>query len=450
MNPIIVWFQQDLRLADNPALKAAAATGAPLICLFVLDDGAAGDWKWGGASRWWLHHSLTALGKSLKGNLVLRRGDAAAVIPALMHETGADRVFWNRCYEPFAVARDTALKTGLRAESFSGMLLHEPWEIKTGAGTPFRVFTPFWKAMRDRPVEKPCPAPKALKFGSAASERLEDWKLLPVKPDWAKKFDWTPGEKSAQGALYDFLDDIDDYGHARDLPDRDGTSRLSPHLHWGEISPRQLWHAVRARSHSQGSETFLKELGWREFCAQLLFHNPDLPSRPLDRRFAKFRWRTSETDFRAWTTGQTGIPIVDAGMRQLWQTGWMHNRVRMIVASLLIKHLGIDWQRGEEWFWDTLVDADLASNSANWQWVAGCGADAAPFFRIFNPVLQGEKFDPQGVYVRRFIPELKNCPDKYIHKPWDAPQPPKNYPAPIVDLAAGRDRALSAFRALKG
>jgi len=304
--------------------------------------------------------------------------------------------------------------------------------------------------MRDRPVEKPCPAPKALKFGSAASERLEDWKLLPVKPDWAKKFDWTPGEKSAQGALYDFLDDIDDYGHARDLPDRDGTSRLSPHLHWGEISPRQVWHAVRARSHSQGSETFLKELGWREFCAQLLFHNPDLPSRPLDRRFAKFRWRTSETDFRAWTTGQTGIPIVDAGMRQLWQTGWMHNRVRMIVASLLIKHLGIHWQRGEEWFWDTLVDADLASNSANWQWVAGCGADAAPFFRIFNPVLQGEKFDPQGVYVRRFIPELKNCPDKYIHKPWDAPQPPKNYPAPIVDLAAGRDRALSAFRALKG
>ncbi len=451
MNPIIVWFRQDLRLADNPAFTHAAKSGRPVICLFVLDDGAAGEWKWGGASRWWLHHSLTALNKSLKGHLVLRKGGAAQTIKALMRETGADQLVWNRCYEPFAVARDTGLKTalGAAAQSFNGALLHEPWEIKTGAGTPFRVFTPFWNAMLKRPVEKPKPVPRAPHFAIAPSDSLADWKLLPVKPNWAHGFDWTPGEKPAQDALYDFLDQVDDYGRSRDLPDRDGTSRLSAHLHWGEISPRQAWHAVRARHHSEGSETFLKELGWREFCAQLLFHNPDLPSQPLDRRFAKFPWRKNEKDFQAWTKGRTGIPIVDAGMRQLWQTGWMHNRVRMIVASLLIKHLGIHWRQGEEWFWDTLVDADLASNSANWQWVAGCGADAAPFFRIFNPVLQGEKFDPQGVYVRRFVPELENCPDKYIHKPWAAPVSPENYPEPIVDLAAGRDRALGIFRALK-
>ena len=449
MNPVIVWFRQDLRLADNPALQAAAATGAPLVCLYVLDD--QGDWKMGGASRWWLHHSLTALDASLKGHLVLRRGNTAAVLKSLMRETGADRIFWNRCYEPFAVARDTALKSELGdgAQSFNGALLHEPWALKTKGGTPFRVFTPFWKAMRQMEVDAPQPAPRNPRFHAVKSETLDDWKLLPVKPDWSKGFDWTPGEKPAQAALYGFLDDIHDYGRARDVPELDGTSRLSPHLHWGEISPRQIWQAVRTHGHSTGHETFLKELGWREFCAQLLFHNPDLPTRPLDGRFASFPWRKGEREFRAWTRGQTGIPIVDAGMRQLWQTGWMHNRVRMIVASLLIKHLGIHWRRGEEWFWDTLVDADLASNSANWQWVAGCGADAAPFFRIFNPVLQGKKFDPDGRYVRRFVPELESLPDRYIHSPWEAPEPPGNYPAPIVDLAEGRTRALSAFKALK-
>jgi deoxyribodipyrimidine photo-lyase len=451
MNSVIIWFRQDLRLADNPALRAAAATGAPLLCLYILDDEAAGDWKMGGASRWWLHHSLTALDASLKGHLVLRRGDAAAVIKSVMRESGADRILWNRCYEPFAVARDKAIKSALgdAAQSFNGALLHEPWELKTKGGTPFRVFTPFWTAMRQRDVAPAQPAPRNLKFHAAKSDKLKDWKLLPHKPDWSKGFDWTPGEKPAQAALYDFLDDIKDYTRARDLPDRDGTSRLSPHLHWGEISPRQIWHAVRTHGHSAGSETYLKELGWREFCAQLLFHNPALPTKPLDQRFTQFPWRKSAKDFRAWTQGQTGIPIVDAGMRQLWQTGWMHNRVRMIVASLLIKNLGIHWRDGEEWFWDTLVDADLASNSANWQWVAGCGADAAPFFRIFNPVLQGKKFDPEGVYVRRFVPELAGLSDKHIHSPWEAPQPPKNYPAPIVDLAGGRDRALSAFKGLK-
>jgi len=454
MKPVIVWFRQDLRLADNPALHAAVALAAPVVPVFVLDDESAGDWAWGGASRWWLHHSLAALDKSLKGHLVLRRGNAASIIKTLVKESGADTVLWNRCYEPFAVERDKALKSDLAkqsvtVESFNGALLHEPWEIKTGGGTPFRVFTPFWKAMRERDPGKARPAPRDLKFYRTKSDGLKDWKLLPTKPDWAKGFDWTPGEKAAHDALYDFLEDIQDYASARDLPDRDGTSRLSAHLHWGEISPRQIWHAARTHGHTTGHETFLKELGWREFCAQLLFHNPELPTQPLDQRFAKFKWRRSEKDFQAWTRGQTGIPIVDAGMRQLWQTGWMHNRVRMIVASLLIKHLGIHWREGERWFWDTLVDADLASNAANWQWVAGCGADAAPFFRIFNPVLQGEKFDPKGVYVRKFVPELEKVPDKYVHKPWEAPSPPPNYPSPIVDLAEGRARALAAFRALK-
>jgi deoxyribodipyrimidine photo-lyase len=460
MKPIIVWFRQDLRLGDNPALAFAVKSGQPIVCLFVLDDATPGDWKWGGASRWWLHHSLTALDASLKkqdGRLVLRQGEAAKIVKTLVKETGADTVVWNRCYEPHAVARDKTLKAELRedgiaVQSFNGALLREPWELTTkSGGKPFRVFTPFWNALRAKgDIDKPHPAPRKMIFHHGIkSEALEDWKLLPKKPDWSKGFDWTPGEKAAHDALYDFLDDAAAYKTARDLPGRDGTSRLSPHLHWGEISPRQFWHAARTRGHGEGSETFLKELGWREFCAQLLFHNPALPSKPLDERFADFPWRRGDKDFHAWTRGQTGIPIVDAGMRQLWQTGWMHNRVRMIAASFLIKHLGIHWKRGAEWFWDCLVDADLANNSANWQWVAGCGADAAPFFRIFNPVLQGEKFDPEGAYVRRFVSELKDVPDKFIHRPWEAPAPPAKYPVPIVDLAVGRDRALAAFKKLK-
>jgi deoxyribodipyrimidine photo-lyase len=454
MKPVIVWFRQDLRLSDNPALHAAAANGAPVLPLYVLDDTTPADCAWGGASRWWLHYSLLALDKSLKGHLVLRRGDAAGIIKALAKETGAQAVLWNRCYEPVGSEQDRKLaedlgEAGVAAETYNAALLHEPWDLKTKTGTPFRVFTPFWKSMRALQVDEPLAAPRLSRFHEIRSDAIESWALLPTGLDWAKGFDWTPGEKAAQAALYDFLDDVNDYGRGRDLPAKDGTSRLSPHLHWGEISPRQVWHTVRAPHQGEGSETFLKELGWREFCAQLLFHNPDLPEKPLDKRFEQFHWRKSAKDFQAWTRGQTGIPIVDAGMRQLWQTGWMHNRVRMIVASFLIKHLGIHWREGERWFWDTLVDANLANNSANWQWVAGCGADAAPFFRIFNPVLQGNKFDPGGAYVRHFVPELKKVPDKYIHCPWEAPQPPANYPAPIVDLAAGRDRALKAFRALK-
>ena len=459
MKPIIVWFRQDLRLADNLALAFAAKSGRPVICLYVLDDEAPGDWVLGGASRWWLHHSLLALGKALKSRLVLRRGLADTVLGELIRETGAEAVVWNRCYEPFAVARDTAIRSALTAqgiavESFNGALLFEPWEITTGAGKPYRVFTPFWNALKAKTAPGlPQATPKKIKFHDGVkSDVLKSWKLLPTRPDWAKGFDWTPGEDGAREALDEFRDIIAAYRDGRDIPGRTGTSRLSPHLHWGEISPRQVWHAVRAGDRNDGAETFLKELGWREFCHQLLFHHPTLPARPLDTRFTAFPWRRDDAGLRAWTRGQTGVPIVDAGMRQLWQTGWMHNRVRMIVASFLIKHLLIDWRDGERWFWDTLVDADLANNAANWQWVAGCGADAAPFFRIFNPVLQGEKFDPGGAYVRRFVPELAQVPDKFIHRPWDAPEntggPPAGYPAPIVDLAKGRDRALAAFRAL--
>jgi deoxyribodipyrimidine photo-lyase len=458
MKPFIVWFRQDLRLSDNPALTHAVTSGQPVICLYVLDDETPGDWKMGGASRWWLHHSLAALDASLRkkgGGLTLRRGNAAKVIKTLVRETGADSIAWNRCYEPFAIARGTALKAelaqqGIAVETCNGSLLAEPWEIKTGGGTPFKVYTPFWKALRAQP-EPAAPLrthTKIVFHSGVKSDALKDWTLLPVKPDWSTGFDWTPGEKAAHDALHEFLDHIGGYGTARDIPGVEGTSRLSPHLHFGEISPRLVWHAVRDNNAAQGADKFLGEIGWREFNHQLLFHHPHLPDSTYDERFAKMKWRTSEKDFNTWTRGMTGVPIVDAGMRQLWQTGWMHNRVRMIVASFLIKHLLIDWRKGERWFWDTLVDADLANNAANWQWVAGSGADAAPFFRIFNPVLQGQKFDPAGTYVRRFVPELASMPDKFIHRPWEATEPPAHYPAPIVDLAAGRDRALAAFRAL--
>ena len=455
MKPILVWFRQDLRLADNPALAFAAASGKPVIPLFTLDDETPGRWRWGGAARWWLHHSLIALGKDLDGKLVLRRGPAANVIDKVIAESGADAIVWNRCYEPFAIARDLAIKKdlaarGVRVESFNGALLFEPWEIATGEGKPYRMFTPFWRALKERTAPaKPAGTPQTLKLETVGGDDLSTWTLLP-RPDWARNFPWKPGEAAARPALKQFLNRIESYHQDRDLPHQTGTSLLSPHLNWGEISPRQIWQAVRdhPKGKSEGAQTFLKELGWREFCHHLLFHFPRFPDEPFDARFAKFPWRRDSAALATWQKGQTGIPIVDAGMRQLWQTGWMHNRVRMIVASFLTKHLLLDWRAGQDWFWDTLVDAGLANNSANWQWVAGSGADAAPFFRVFNPVLQGEKFDPAGAYVRRFVPELKDVPDKFIHRPWDAPVR-ADYPPPIVDLASGRARALAAFKALK-
>ena len=471
MDPIVVWFRQDLRLADNPALLHAAQSGRPVICLYVLDDETSGHWKMGGASRWWLHRSLDALSKALheKGaRLILRSGNAASVLDKLVEETDAAAVAWNRCYEPFAIQRDTAIKKslgehGIDVQSFNASLLFEPWEIKTQGGTPFRVFTPFWRACNTAPSPtKPQHAPGRIDGYSKrlASDALKDWRLLPHKPNWAAGFEdeWTPGEDGAQARFKAFLKSKADYANGRDVPSEDVTSRLSPHLHFGEISPRQIWHGTHS-STSRNAEKFLSEIGWREFSHHLLFHNPSMPEEALDKRFAEFPWREARSDFKAWTKGQTGIPIVDAGMRQLWQTGYMHNRVRMIAASFLIKHLRIDWRRGEEWFWDTLIDADLAANAQNWQWVAGCGADAAPFFRIFNPVLQGVKFDGEGEYVRRFVPELAKLPSKFIHKPWYADAATlkaagvelgRNYPKPLVDLQKGRDAALAAFRELSG
>ncbi len=456
--PTIVWFRQDLRLSDNPALEAARG---PVVPLFVLDDETPGVWKAGGASRWWLHRSLEALGADLAkrgSRLILRRGRADKVLPELVAETGAKAVVWNRLYEPFATARDAQLKDALKVRgvcvsSFNGSLLKEPWEVKTGNDTPFKVFTPFWRAALST-MEPPSPvaAPKALQPPAAwpASDTLSDWNLLPARPNWASGFEpvWTPGEAGARARLSAFVNGgLSRYAAARDMPAEAATSRLSPHLHWGEISPRQVWHTLQVAE--ANADKFLSEIGWREFSYHLLYHFPTLPERNFRPAFDAFAWADDAAGFSAWTKGRTGYPIVDAGMRELWATGTMHNRVRMAAASFLIKHLMIRWQRGAAWFWDTLVDADLASNSASWQWVAGSGADAAPYFRIFNPVLQGEKFDPDGVYVRRWIPELSACETRFVHRPWEAANFAKlKYPAPIVQHDRARARALAAFQQL--
>ncbi len=477
--PTLVWFRQDLRLTDNPALSAAAEPGAPVVPVYVLDDATPGRWAPGGAARWWLHHSLAALAGGLERlgtRLVLRRGRAEDVLPALAEETGAARIVWNRCYEPWAIARDTRLKTALKdrghhADSFNAALLFEPWTVQTKAGEPFKVYTPFWKACRARAdIGSPLPAPQRLPAPHAwpAGDALDDWNLLPTTPDWAGglRETWRPGEAGAHDRLAAFLDArLGRYKDDRNRPDRDGTSSLSPHLHRGEIGPRQVWAAVQHRldagdltGREAQAETFLKELVWREFSYHLLYHFPHLPEAPLNERFSDFPWAEDRHRLEVWQKGRTGYPIVDAGMRQLWHTGWMHNRVRMIVASFLVKDLLQPWQAGEAWFWDTLVDADLANNSASWQWVAGCGADAAPYFRVFNPILQGRKFDPDGDYVRRWVPELRGLAADHIHEPWAAPAAAladagvrlgDTYPEPMIDHKAARREALSAFEQVK-
>ncbi|MDZ5646112.1 deoxyribodipyrimidine photo-lyase [Nitrospirillum sp. BR 11828] len=478
--PIVVWFRQDLRLADNPALTHAADSGRPVVPVYILDDQGAAPWAPGAASRWWLHHSLSSLGAALAGlgcPLVLRRGRPDVVLRDLVREVGAGAVVWNRCYEPQATARDSALKADLKAEdvtvhSFQANLLAEPWTVKTGGGGPYKVFTPFWRAVKDGlkgglNPGAPLPPPAALAALPTPpdGDRLADWALLPTKPDWAGglRDAWTPGEAGAARRLAAFLDSaVGNYAEGRDYPAQPWTSRLSPHLHHGEISPRQIWAAAMARADSthedKGVAGFLRELGWREFCHHLLYHFPYLPERPLNPKFEAFAWREDAKHLEAWQRGRTGYPIVDAGMRELWATGWMHNRVRMIVGSFLVKHLLLPWTAGQAWFWDTLVDADLANNAGGWQWIAGCGADAAPYFRVFNPVLQGEKFDAAGAYVRRWVPELAGLPDSVLHQPWAADpitlraagvRLGHDYPHPVVDHKAARQRALDTFAAIK-
>ena len=471
----ILWFRKDLRLDDNLALHAACRKGDPVIAVYIREPDEVGTGPLGAAQKWWLHHSLAALKASLGtcgSDLVLASGEALAVLSALIEKTGADAVFWNRRYDPAGTTVDIRVKEelgkrGLSVHSFSGQLLHEPTKLLTGGGTPYRVYTPFWRALESReephpPVEAPKKIPAPASWPK--SETLSGWKLLPSKPDWAKTFTevWEPGEKAARQRLDDFVDNaLNGYKADRDFPAKPATSMLSPHLALGEISPARIWHATRGLPKSISSEDtihFRRELVWRDFSYHLLFHFPELPHANWNKRFDGFHWKADENLFDAWTRGRTGYPIVDAGMRQLWKHGWMHNRVRMIVASFLIKDLLIDWRRGETWFRETLVDADPASNAASWQWVAGSGADASPFFRIFNPILQGEKFDPKGAYVREFVPELSELGDKHIHRPFEAPAGVlqkagiflgETYPNPIVDHAKARDRALKAYSAVK-
>jgi len=467
-SPAIVWFREDLRLADNPALTSAMESGRPILCVYILDEISEGVRPLGGASRWWLHHSLAALDSDLRGiggRLDLFRGRAQPVLETLAEENEAASLAWTRRYDKAGVAIDTAIKAALGArlsvESFNGKLIVEPWTMKTRAGGPFRVFTPFWRAvLATQAPQAPLPAPRRIVAAPAprGAVALDDLALLPTQPDWAGglRAAWSPGEKAATKRLTDFLDErVSVYAETRDIPGVEGISMLSPHLAFGEISPRQIWTATRHAAAAdprlqRGCDKFLAEIGWREFSYGLLFAHPDLATKNFDPRFDRFVWNKPEPGIlAAWREGRTGYPIVDAGMRELWSTGYMHNRVRMIVASFLVKHLLIDWRIGEDWFWDTLCDADAANNAASWQWVAGCGADAAPYFRVFNPVLQGEKFDADGAYVRRWLPELAGLPDRFTHKPWQAPTPPRNYPAPIVDHARARARALAAFQQLK-
>ena len=479
VSPSIIWFRLDLRLADNPALQAAIKRGGAIIPVFIHAPDEEAPWQPGAASRWWLHQSLHALDADLraaKSKLVIRQGPSLATLRDLVAETAAGAVFWNRRYEPAAIARDAAVKEALlaqslEAESFNSALLNEPWTIQNQSGNPFQVFTPFWRhcLTKSAPAE-PLPGPRRIPAPNRWPKSLTVEALeLEPKIKWAEgmRTAWQPGATGAHAQLKHFLEEaLLNYAEDRNRPDHVGTSRLSPHLHFGEITPRQIWHAVRRQAGAKHiPETtwrgwqFLTEIGWREFAHHLLYHFPHTPAEPLRTGFKMFRWSKDAAFLKAWQKGRTGYPIVDAGMRELWTTGWMHNRVRMIVASFLVKDLLLSWTEGARWFWDTLVDADLAQNTLGWQWIAGCGADAAPYFRVFNPANQGEKFDPCGDYVRRWCPELVKLPAKWIHRPDEVPsemlrvagvQLGKNYPHPIINHVLARKTALEAYARIKG
>ncbi|MCV6574458.1 MAG: DNA photolyase family protein [Cohaesibacter sp.] len=478
----IHWFRQDLRLSDNPAFIKACESGA-VLPIYILDDDTAGKAKMGGASRWWLYHSLKSLNDSLKGHLRLYKGKAADILPNLQNIYGAKTITWTRCYEPWRRQRDEALKEQLKQKgvtviSQNGSLLWEPWQVLKADNTPYKVFTPFYRkgCLQSAPAPaEPVAPPADMVFAKALQEEaieLEQLDLLPKPPipDWHLSLEphWSIGESAAQKRARDFFETgLQGYKMGRDFPALSHISKLSAHLHFGEISPNQLWYWAKeaAQIMQDKGQTidadidhFCSEIAWREFSYSLLFYHPDLPDTPLQKSFEAFPWQQNDVALLAWQMGQTGIPIVDAAMRQLWQTGFMHNRLRMVAASFLIKNLRIDWRIGEAWFWDCLVDADLAANSASWQWVAGCGADAAPYFRVFNPVLQGEKFDKDGTFTRQFVPELAKLPNKYLFKPWEAPsaiiqdcgiQLGKTYPLPIVDLKRSRQQALEAYEICK-
>ena len=476
---VIVWFQEDLRLDDNPALFHALRDSERILPLYIYDTARAESFAYGGAAKWFLHHALDALSSRLKNkgaHLHICRGDPLEVLPRLCKACGIDAVYQNELYQPYTRQRDQELSKILSQqdvgfESFAGRLLHDPDKIKTKGGDPYRVFTPFWRACTETNIDPhifPCPETiNALSI--RGGETLESLKLLPTAPNWASGFEgeWDVSEKGARGRLQAFLETgVTGYKDKRNFPALPHTSKLSPYLQWGLISPGQIWQAVQdwALAHGKTGDKdvvhFLSEVGWREFSYHLLYHFPDLPHKNLNSRFDEFPWGEPDPKvLNAWQRGQTGYPLIDAGMRELWATGWMHNRVRMVVASFLVKHLLIHWHHGEKWFWDTLVDADLASNSASWQWVAGCGADAAPYFRVFNPILQSKKFDPKGEYIRKWVPEIADLPDEYIHEPWTVPSdifnPSKfkvgrDYPLPIVDHDKGRIRALEAYDKVKG
>lgn len=462
----ILWFRQDLRLSDNPALTASIAEG-DLLPIYILDDESSSEHSAGGASRWWLHHSLNTLNNSLNGKLNLYKGSAANIFSDLCSRFHVDSVFWNRCYEPWSIARDKQIKQkllsqGVHAQSFNGSLLHEPWALLKKDGSPYKVFTPYHRQASTLDTVTPTlPTPSISAIShDPKSLTLEQLSLLPTTTWDGGFYDcWTPGEAGAHTALKEFLNtSLINYKDGRDYPSLNAVSRLSPHLHFGEISPREIVNASRSLSDDGNCEHFLREIRWREFSYYLLFHWPDLPHKNLKSNFDNFPWENNSISLKLWQQGLTGYPLVDAGMRELWQTGFMHNRVRMITASFLIKNLRVDWRLGANWFWDCLVDADLASNSASWQWVAGSGTDASPYFRIFNPVTQGEKFDADGTYTKQYLPELKNLPNKYLFRPWEAPAEVlqtaniklgETYPLPIVDIKESRQQALAAYEMTK-
>lgn len=480
MTTTLVWFRNDLRVADHPALHDALAAGDAIVPVYIHAPEEQAPWPAGAAGNWWLHQSLNALNGTLArlgSRLIIRRGDSAAELLSIIKQSGATDVHWNRCYEPAAIARDRRVAqqlsdAGVQCHQHHAGLLFEPGTLLNKTGEPYKVFTPFWRICQQRlaplaPLSSPSGLPMV--SGGLSSLALTELDLLPSKPWYAGLHDtWQPGEAGAHQRLRAFCQSaLALYPQWRDYPDRPGTSRLSPHLHFGEITPQQiLWtlndwaHRGETSGLTQAAESLIRELGWREFAHHILYHFPHTTDRPLNPRFGELPWRQDAQHLlHAWQLGQTGFPIIDAGMRQLWQTGWMHNRVRMIAASFLVKNCRIDWRQGARWFWDTLVDADLANNSFNWQWVAGCGADAAPYFRIFNPVLQSKKFDPEGRYLQRWLPELAPLPKRWIHQPWTAPHPVldaagihigADYPAPVLDLDQTRRDTLDLFRAHLG